>query len=376
MNLPQSYEERLKRKITQLRWHKFHLDPWLLLGILVLSTMGLFILYSAGNANMSLVMQQAMHLGGSLVLMCLFAQIPSHYFKRWAPWLYIIGILLLFVVLVIGKVDFGGKRWLSLGLFKFQPSEVMLLVNPMMLAWYLSEKPLPPSLGTTAVAALLILVPTLLVAKEPDLGTAILIAAAGFFVLLLAGIRWRILGVLMVVVVACSPIIWHFMHPYQKARVLTFLNPERDPLGSGYHIIQSKIAIGSGGLFGKGWMSGTQSHLSFLPAHTTDFIFAVTGEELGLIGCTILALVFFLIFMRCLFISLHAQDNFTRLFSGSLGFIFIMSAFINLGMVVGILPVVGVPLPLVSYGGSAMIALFVNFGVIMSIQTHRRLWSS
>ena len=373
---PYSYEARLKRKITQLRWDKFHLDPWLLLGLLALSIIGLFILYSASNGNAATVEKQAARLGIAFLLMCLFAQIPTQYFKRWAPWLYGIGFALLLAVLVVGKTDLGAKRWLSLGLFRFQPSEIMMLAMPMMVAWYLHEKPLPPGNMNVLIAGVLILVPTLLITKEPDLGTGIMVAGAGFFVLLLSGIRWKLLGILTGLLALCSPLIWHFMHAYQKDRVLTFLNPEREPLGSGYHIIQSKIAIGSGGFFGKGFMQGTQSHLSFLPAHTTDFIFAVSGEELGFFGCLVILLLFLGIFARCFYISLHAQDNFTRLLSGGLSFIFIFSTFINLGMVVGILPVVGVPLPLISYGGSAMITMMINFGIIMSIQTHRRLWSS
>lgn len=376
MNPQESYETRLKQKVTRLKWQKLHLDPFLLLGLILLALMGLFILYSASNANPIIVEKQAYRLALSFGLMCLFAQIPPQYYKQWAPWLFVIGFILLLAVLVIGKVHLGGKRWISFGFIRFQPSEIMTLAMPMMIAWYLSEKPLPPNFSSISIAGLMIIAPALLIAKEPDLGTGIVVAVAGFYVLLLAGIRWRIMGIIASGLIALSPVIWHFMHPYQKDRVLTFLNPERDPLGSGYHIIQSKIAIGSGGLFGKGWMHGTQSHLSFLPAHTTDFIFAVSGEELGLIGCFIVLAIFLIIFGRCLYISLHAQDNFMRLLAGSLGLTFITSAFINLGMVVGILPVVGVPLPLISYGGSSMTTLMLNFGVIMSIQTHRRLWSS
>ncbi|MCX7121213.1 MAG: rod shape-determining protein RodA [Gammaproteobacteria bacterium] len=371
-----SYEARLKQKVTQLKWDELHLDPWLLLSLVVLATIGLFILYSASNGSAQVVWKQGYRLMLSFGLMFLFAQISPHHYKRWAPWLYAICFLLLMAVLVIGKVNMGGRRWISLGLFRFQPSEFMTFAMPMLLAWFLSEKTLPPKLPTLLIAGVMILLPALLVAKEPDLGTAIVVTFSGFFVLLLAGIRWRLIGVLGGALVALSPVIWHFMHTYQKNRVLTFLNPERDPLGSGYHIIQSKIAIGSGGFFGKGWMHGTQSHLSFLPAHTTDFIFAVSGEELGFIGCFIILAIFILIFIRCLLISLNAQDNFTRLLAGSLGLTFIMSAYINLGMVVGILPVVGVPLPLISYGGSSMTALMINFGILMSIHTHKRLWSS
>ena len=376
MSPSESYEARLKQTVKKLKWDKFHLDPFLFFSLILLSVIGLFILYSASNESSVVIIKQGSRLLLSFILMCVFAQISPHHYKRWAPWFYGIGFSLLLAVLVIGKVDLGARRWISLGFFRFQPSEMMTLAMPMMLAWFLSEKSLPPSFSTILVSGVLILLPALLIAKEPDLGTAIVVAFSGFFVLLLAGIRWRLIGILMGLLVALSPVIWHFMHTYQKDRVLTFLNPERDPLGSGYHIIQSKIAIGSGGFFGKGYMQGTQSHLSFLPAHTTDFIFAVSGEELGLIGCMIILAVFLIIFSRCLYISLHAQDNFTRLLAGSLGFTFIMSAFINLGMVTGILPVVGVPLPLISYGGSSMIALMINFGIIMSIQTHKRLWSS
>lgn len=366
----------MNTQTKKIKWFNLHLDWFLLLSLLLLASIGLFILYSASNANPVIVMKQVYRLVLSFALMCLFAQVPPKYYKEWAPWLFAISFFLLLAVLVIGKVDMGARRWISLGFFKFQPSEIMTLAMPIMLAWYLSEKTLPPNFEAILVSGGLILIPALLIAKQPDLGTGIVVAFSGFFVLLLAGIRWRLIGALGALLVLLSPFLWHFMHAYQKNRVLTFLNPERDPLGSGYHIIQSKIAIGSGGIFGKGWMNGTQSHLSFLPAHTTDFIFAVSGEELGLIGCTIILFVFLLIFARCLSISLEAQDNFTRLLSGSLALTFIASAFVNLGMVVGILPVVGVPLPLISYGGSSMMTLMINFGIIMSIHTHRRLWSS
>lgn len=370
------YAARNQKSSKTSIWNQLHLDWLLLLGLIALSTVGLFILYSASNANASVVMKQGSRLIISFVLMGIFAQIPPEKYKEWAPWFYGVVFFLLLAVLVIGKVDLGARRWISLGFFRFQPSELMALAMPMMVARYLSEKPLPPTISVIVIAGLMMLFPALLIAKEPDLGTAIVVAMAGFFVLLLAGIRWRLIAGLLGLLILFSPVIWHFMHVYQKNRVLTFLNPERDPLGSGYHIIQSKIAIGSGGFWGKGYLQGTQSHLSFLPAHTTDFIFAVSGEELGLIGCTGILILFLLIFARCFYISLQAQNNFTRLLSGGLGLTFIASAFVNLGMVTGILPVVGVPLPLVSYGGSSMITLMINFGIIMSIHSHRRLWSS
>lgn len=370
-----TYEARLKQKMKQLRWQKLHLDPWLLFGLCVLSGIGLMVLYSASDASTQVLNRQIIRLGLAFFLLFAFAQIPPQKYRSWAPYLFSIGFVLLLAVLVIGKVDMGARRWLSLGFFKFQPSELMKLAMPMMIAWYCSRDQLPPSYRTILMSAFMIFLPFLLIAKQPDLGTAVIIAMSGVFVLLLSGIRWRLIGVLGALLLGVSPFIWHFMHTYQKNRVLTFLNPERDPLGNGYHIIQSKIAVGSGGVFGKGWLNGTQSHLSFLPAHSTDFIFAVAAEEFGLIGCVFILLVFLAIFSRCLFISTQAQDNFTRLLAGSLSLTFIFCVFINLGMVLGIVPVVGVPLPLVSYGGTSLLTMMIGFGVIMSIQTHRRLWA-
>ena len=309
-------------------------------------------------------------------LLLIFAQISPRRYHQWAPWLYCIGLILLILVLVIGRVDQGAQRWLNLGFMNLQPSEIMKLAMPMMLAWFLSDKKLPPDAKSLLLCCILLAVPVILTAKQPDLGTAIIITASALSVLLLAGMRWRLIVSLMGVAVLSAPILWHFMHQYQKERVLTFLNPERDPLGTGYHIIQSKIAIGSGGVFGKGWLEGTQSHLSFLPAHTTDFIFAVSGEELGLIGSILILIIYLIIFTRSLYISSQAQDTFTRLLAGSLSLTFIISALVNIGMVIGILPVVGIPLPLISYGGSSMVTTLVGFGIIMSIQTHRKLWSS
>ena len=374
--MAETYEERLAQKMSAMRWHKLHLDPFLFFCLLLLAGVGLFILYSASNADNTLVTQQAVRFGISLVLLCIFAQIPPKRYQQWAPWFFLISFLLLLAVPFIGKTGMGGKRWLSLGLFNFQPSELMKLAMPAMLASYLGAKGLPPRFLSLLLAFAMIAAPAVLIAKQPDLGTAIVVVASGFFVVLLSGIRWRWLGLLAAGGIALTPLLWHFMHTYQRNRVLTFLNPGRDPLGNGYHIIQSKIAIGSGGLLGKGYLQGTQSHLSFLPAHTTDFIFAVAGEELGLIGCLGILTLFLIIFCRCWYISANAQDNFSRLFAGSLSLTFIASVFINLGMVAGILPVVGVPLPLISYGGSTMLTFMISFGMLMSIHTHRRLWSS
>ncbi len=374
--LDNSYEARLKRKMVKLRWRNFHIDPPLFIGLIILAFAGLFILYSASNQNTLMLEKQGWRLVLAFVLMLVFAQIPPKRYQEWAPWIFLAVLISLALVLLFGRVDQGARRWLALGPIHFQPSEMMKLALPIMLAWFLAEKPLPPRMSAIFISGIILVIPVLLTAKQPDLGTAIIIGAAGICVLLMAGISWRLLASLGTLFILSTPILWHFMHHYQKERVLTFFNPERDPLGSGYHIIQSKIAIGSGGIFGKGWLNGTQSHLSFLPAHATDFIFAVTGEELGLIGCTLIILIFLVIFARAFYISAQAQNTFSRLLAGSISLTFILSAFVNIGMVIGILPVVGVPLPLISYGGSSMLITMIGFGIMMSIHTHRKLWSS
>jgi rod shape determining protein RodA len=349
------------------------IDKPLFFGLLILVTFGLFILYSASNENTQLVEKQAMRFIVAFVLMGLLAQIPPSIYRLWAPWFFLFAFSLVVLVLLIGVVGKGAQRWLHFGLFQFQPSELMKLAVPLVLAWYLHDKPLPPSFPHLVVLLLIVLIPTFLVMKQPDLGTALLIAISGFSVILFAGISGRLLLLGSLAVIIVAPVGWHFMHDYQKLRVLTFLNPERDPLGAGYHIIQSKIAIGAGGLLGKGWLQGTQSHLQFLPEHTTDFIFAVCGEEFGLLGGFILVALYFWITLRGFYISLNAQDTFSRLVGGGISLSFFISAFINIGMVSGILPVVGVPLPLISYGGTSLITLIAGFGILMSIQTHRKL---
>jgi rod shape determining protein RodA len=354
-------------------WQRLHLDGPLLCALLLLGTMGLIILYSAGNQSFDLILRQLTRLGIAFVLLFILAQISPERYQLWAPWFFGVSLILLVVVLLTGHIGKGAQRWINLGFIKFQPSEFMKLAMPMMLAWYFHIKPLPPKKGVLLVAALLLLIPTLLVAKQPDLGTAILIATAGIAVTLFAGVSWLLLIGLGAFLAAISPVLWHFLHDYQRERVLTFLNPERDPLASGYHIIQSKIAIGSGGFEGKGWLQGTQSHLQFLPEHTTDFIFAVAGEEFGLLGGIVLILIFLLIVGRGLYISVNAQDTFSRLLAGSICLTFFVSLFVNIGMVTGILPVVGVPLPLVSYGGTSMVTFIASFGIVMSIHTHRKL---
>jgi len=352
-----------------------HLDPLLSLGIGLLLMVGLGVLYSAGDQSMALLNRQLTRIALALVVLLVVAQIPPSTLRFWAPWIYAIGVFLLLMVIFMGDVGKGAQRWLDLGFIRFQPSEMMKLVTPMMMAWYFAEKPLPPSWRTLGVAAVLILTPTMMIAMQPDLGTALLIFAAGFFVVFLGGLSWRLMIGLVVLAAALLPLIWHFMHDYQRGRVMTLLDPQRDPLGAGYHIIQSKIAIGSGGLYGRGWLNGSQSHLNFLPEQSTDFIFAVYAEEFGLIGGVLLLALYGFIIIRGMAIAVGGQDTFSRLLGGSLSLTFFVYLFVNVGMVSGILPVVGVPLPLISYGGTSMVTLMAGFGMLMSINSHRRLWS-
>jgi rod shape determining protein RodA len=349
------------------------LDWPLLAALLALFTLSLIVLYSAGNQDVALVMRQAARIGLALLATLVAAQIPPQQLRGWAPWLYGVGVALLLAVVVVGDIGKGAQRWLDLGLIRFQPSELMKLAVPLMLAWYLGDRPLPPSLRHVAIAAALVAVPTGLIVEQPDLGTALLVACSGTAVLFLAGISWRLMGLLATLIAALAPVAWFFLHDYQRQRVLMFLDPEGDPLGAGYHIIQSKIAVGSGGLYGKGWLNGTQSHLDFLPERSTDFIFAVLGEEWGLMGGLVLLSLYFLVVVRGLYIVTQAQDNFSRLLAGSLTLTFMVYVFVNVGMVTGLLPVVGLPLPLISYGGTSMVTLLAAFGMLMSIHTHRKL---
>lgn len=357
-------------------WVRLHIDLPLFLLLMLLILVGLFVLYSAGNQSISLVVQQSIRFALGLIVMIILAQIPPRYYYAWSPWLFVFGLFLLLAVLAVGHIEKGGQRWLAFGSFRFQPSELMKLAMPMMLAWFLNEKTLPPRLWALAICALLMIIPAALIIKQPDLGTAIMIIISGLCVILLAGISWRIVFSFLFLGTLSVPVIWRFMHGYQKQRLITFFKPQDDPLGSGYHIIQSKIAIGSGGIFGKGWLNGTQSHLQFLPEHATDFIFAVVGEEFGFIGSVVLLAIFSAILIRCLYISSQAQDTYTRLLAGSLSLTFFISFFVNIGSVTGILPVVGLPLPLISYGGTSMVTILAGFGLIMSIHTHRRMLAS
>jgi rod shape determining protein RodA len=332
------------------------------------------VLYSASGQDIEVVERQVFRLALGFSAMLVLAQVPPHQVERWAPWLFGGGLLLLTAVLAIGVIGKGAQRWLDLGLIRFQPSEMMKIAVPLAVSWYLAEHNLPPSAKPLIGAALMTFVPTILIAKQPDLGTALLVAASGTFVLLLSGVQWRLVFGLIIAAIPAGLIMWQFgMHDYQRNRVLTFIDPHKDPLGTGYHIIQAEIAIGSGGFYGKGWLNGTQSHLDFIPERSTDFIFAVFSEEFGLIGAILLLTIYFFIIARGLYIASQAQSTFTRLLAGSLILTFLVYVCVNIGMVTGLLPVVGIPLPLISYGGTSLITVMSAFGILMSIHTHRKL---
>jgi rod shape determining protein RodA len=357
--------------------HLLHLDFTLLISLLLLAAIGLTVLYSASDQSMDMLVKQALRLLLGFVVMFLIAQLTPDTIKYWSPWLFILGFIMLVAVLFVGDIGKGAQRWLNLGLFSFQPSELMKLALPMLIAWYFADTLLPPSFMRVLGAALLFLVPTYLVALQPDLGTAMVLAASGIFVLFLAGLRWRTIIIGVLLLIPAVWVMWHYgMHDYQRNRVITFLNPETDPLGAGYHIIQSTIAIGSGGVYGKGWLEGTQSHLDFLPERRTDFIFAVFSEEFGFLGTLLLLILYAVIIGRGIMIATQAQSTFTRLLAGSLILTFFIYVFINIGMVSGLLPVVGIPLPLISFGGTSLVTIMAGFGILMSISTHRKLVST
>ena len=351
---------------------RLHIDSPLLFGVFILCIMGLGILYSASGEDIKLVSRQAIYMVFGFILMILVAQLPPFEIERWSLSIYLFGLVLLIAVWLFG-VGKGAQRWLDIGLFYFQPSEIMKLAVPMVVARYLAHRTLPPHWGSIIIVVICIAIPVIMIARQPDLGTALLVAMTSLLVLLIAGMSWRLIAFLLLIAASCAPILWHFMHDYQKSRILTFLNPEQDPLGAGYHIIQSKIAIGSGGMYGKGWLNGTQSHLEFLPERSTDFIFAVYCEEFGLMGVLLLLCVYSLIIIRGLYIAINAQKNYGKLLAAVCTFTFFIYIFVNMGMVIGQLPVVGVPLPLISHGGSSVVTLMLTFGILMSIHTHRRI---
>ena len=352
------------------------LDGPLVVGLALIAAYGLVVLYSASGRSLGTVLHQVGHLAMGTAAMLALAQVNPNVLRRISPWLYVVGIAMLCVVGAIGYIGKGAQRWLDLGLFRFQPSELMKLGVPMLCAWYLRERPLPPSAPSLILLTVLILLPSGIVAMQPDLGTAALIMIAGVLVVIMAGLQLRVMAGLGIIGALGIWAGWHFMHGYQKERVLTFINPQSDPLGAGYHIIQSTIAIGSGGVFGKGWMNGSQAQLDFLPERSTDFIFAVIGEEFGLLGQCVLIVLYVFIVWRALYLATQTQDTFSRLLAGSIALTFFVYVFINTGMVSGLLPVVGVPLPLVSYGGTSMVTLLAGFGILMSLYSHRRLIGS
>ncbi len=366
------------RKLTQNKidirkiWYYFtrHIDGFLLTFILVLMSVGLMVLYSASGGNIGKVNNQAINIVVALILMWVIANTSMQQIKRIALPIYLVGLALLIGVALFGEIYNGARRWLNIGITRIQPSELMKIAIPLMMAWYFDKYEITLRFRDYIGATLLLTIPVLLILKQPDLGTALLIAASGFYVLFFAGLSWRIIIGLIVLGAASLPILWGMMHDYQRQRVMTLLDPTQDPLGAGYHIIQSSIAIGSGGIAGKGWQNGTQTQLDFLPEQSTDFIFAVFSEEFGLIGNTLLLLLYLIIIGRCIVITANASSQFSRLIAGSITLTFFTYIFVNMGMVSGILPVVGVPLPLISYGGTSMVTMLIGFGILMSIHTH------
>lgn len=353
-----------------------HFDGFLLSSLLVTMLVALFVLYSASGQSMDRITAQMMNIGAALIVLWTFSNISPRHLQRTAVPIYLLGLILLIGVALFGQVSHGARRWLSLGIGRIQPSELMKIGVPLMLAWYFARREESLKFVDYVVGAVMLLLPVGLIAKQPDLGTALLISASGFYVLFLAGLSWRLLIGLAISVAAAIPVVWPMLHDYQRRRIEILIDPYTDPLGSGYHTIQATIALGSGGLAGKGWLHGTQSQLDFLPERHTDFIFAVFGEEFGLLGNVLLLLLFLVIIARGFVIAANAQTMFTRLLAGSITLTFFTYAFVNMGMVSGILPVVGVPLPLISYGGTSLVTLMIGFGILMSIQSHKKLVKS
>ena len=359
----------------QQLWQRFvaHIDRPLMLGICLLLLTSLLVLYSADNASWNQPLNQMRNILVALTCMWLVANLPLHYLMRTAVPIYVLGVVLLGSVALFGEVSHGARRWLNLGVMTIQPSELMKIGVPLMMAWYFERNEATLTFKNYFVAALLLLFPVALIARQPDLGTSLLISSSGFYVLFLAGLSWRIIGGLLVAGLASAPLLWSALHDYQRHRIMMLFDPTQDPLGNGYHTIQASIAVGSGGLLGKGYLNGTQTHLDFLPERTTDFIFAVYSEEFGLIGNLFLLSLYAFVVMRGFIITGNASTYFTRLMAGSITLTFATYTFVNMGMVSGILPVVGVPLPLISYGGTSMLTLLLGFGMLMCIETHKQL---
>jgi rod shape determining protein RodA len=353
-----------------------NLDGPLLVGLGLLSLYGLAILYSASGQSIDTIVRTLIRMALGTAAMLALTHASPNLLRRLSPWIYVLGVLLLLVVELTGVIGKGAQRWLNLGIVRFQPSEVMKLAVPMLAAWYLHDRPLPPDWRAMLALSVIIFLPAGLVAMQPDLGTAALIAASGSLLVLMAGLSLRVVFVLLLLAAGGAVAGWHVLHDYQRDRVLTFLNPQTDPLGAGYHIIQSQIALGSGGVFGKGWMHGSQAQLQFLPERSTDFIFAVVGEEFGLIGLLLLLALYLFIIARSVWLAMQTNDTYSRLLALSLALTFFVYVFINAGMVSGLLPVVGVPLPLVSYGGTSVVTLLAGFGILMGLYSHRKLVGS
>jgi rod shape determining protein RodA len=352
------------------------LDGPLIIGLGLVALYGLIVLYSASGQSLPTVVRAVARLVMGGAAMLVLAQVNPNFLRRTSPWLFAIGVALLIIVDVKGYIGKGAQRWLDIGFVRFQPSELMKLAVPMMCAWYLHDRALPPTVTSLGVLSALTFIPVAMIVAQPDLGTGALVAIGGVLVIVMAGLQLRIILGLVAIGAVGAWVGWNFLHDYQRQRVLTFLDPESDPLGAGYHIIQSQIAIGSGGAFGKGWMNGSQAQLEFLPERSTDFIFAVIGEEFGLLGQVILLLLYLFVVGRALYLAMQTQDTYARLLAGSLALTFFVYVFINAGMVSGLLPVVGVPLPLVSYGGTSMVTLLAGFGILMSLYSHRKLVGS
>ena len=352
------------------------IDPLLLGGLLLIISYGMMVLYSAIEQDPVVLQAQAVRMGIALVAMVVAAHISPLFYLRWAPILYGAGLLMLIAVLVAGVTVKGAQRWLEIpGLTRFQPSELMKLAVPLMVAWYLHDRPLPPNARTLMVALGIVLLPAFLIVRQPDLGTSLLVAGAGFAVIVLAGLPWRLVMFAILGLALAAPGLWYLLEDYQRSRILTLFDPESDPLGAGWNTIQAKTAIGSGGVFGKGLFDGTQSQLNFLPESQTDFIIAVIGEELGLVGVLLLLALYLVVIARGLYMSTLAASTFGRLVAGALTLTFFVYVFVNVAMVCGLLPVVGVPLPLVSYGGTSAITLMAGFGIVMSVHAHQT-WRS
>jgi rod shape determining protein RodA len=352
------------------------IDNFLLSVALVIVAIGLITLFSATDQSVARISSQLTSLAFSLALMWIVANVSPQTLARAAVPLYTVAVIMLIGVALFGTVVNGSRRWLNLGFARFQPSELMKIALPLMLAWYFQKFEGRIAWKDFAIAAVLIVVPVWLIKRQPDLGTALLIGASGFYVLYLAGLSWKIIVGLAAIGAAAAPLVWPHLHDYQRERILTFIDPSRDPLGAGYHSSQATIALGSGGVVGKGWLNGTQTHLDFLPERHTDFIFAVFGEEFGLVGNVLLLGLYLLLISRAMVITVNASTMFARLMAGAITLMFFTYAFVNMGMVSGVLPVVGVPLPLVSYGGTALISLFIGLGILMSVQAHRKLVST